>query len=213
MSLPTGNHFGVSATSAEVPDSFEVFKFVVTTDSDKPESQEEHTHEAPPVHRPNPRAQPASDIKNDDARFADLHDRLATLQQQISALHTQVLSDTSPRSRQHQEVLGRLAEIESAFLGKAKTDPVATQNLDRKIERIMADVRQTKTELHSALEKHVAGLQLGIQAGNDGVGRVIKAGSPGWFQIAALLAASQAVTVVGYWIYKTKRRAGSKKFL
>ncbi|QSZ30039.1 hypothetical protein DSL72_004557 [Monilinia vaccinii-corymbosi] len=42
IKLPLGYVFGISAASAENPDTFEVFKFVVTTDSHSPDDQVQH---------------------------------------------------------------------------------------------------------------------------------------------------------------------------
>ncbi|OAA68128.1 lectin family integral membrane [Niveomyces insectorum RCEF 264] len=43
--IPTGYHFGITAASAEVPDSMEIFKFVVMTDDGQGQHQSHESHE------------------------------------------------------------------------------------------------------------------------------------------------------------------------
>ncbi|KAJ8067987.1 hypothetical protein OCU04_003567 [Sclerotinia nivalis] len=117
IKLPLGYVFGVTAASAENPDSFEIFKFVVTTDSHTPDDQVQNPANQnqqqfqaannPPqqqnqqnqqnqqyqqqnqagVNLDIPGETPASDYKSSDAQFADLHNRLQAMMKHITALN------------------------------------------------------------------------------------------------------------------------------
>ncbi|RAL60543.1 hypothetical protein DID88_009739 [Monilinia fructigena] len=115
IKLPLGYVFGVTAASAENPDSFEIFKFVVTTDSHTPDNQVQNhagqnqqqfqaANNPPPNQQQNhqqnqgqdqrldiPGETPASDYKSSDAQFADLHNRLQAMMKHITALNARFL--------------------------------------------------------------------------------------------------------------------------
>lgn len=107
--MPAGYNFGVSAASAETPDSFELSQFIVESsgsggtgaDSSRAPSDQQPLMGSTPDFSKNPNSQPADDgwhyyedtpdapatnYKSQDDQFKDLHNRLMVIQHQLNSL-------------------------------------------------------------------------------------------------------------------------------
>ncbi|KAB8289815.1 hypothetical protein EYC80_010102 [Monilinia laxa] len=185
IKLPLGYVFGVTAASAENPDSFEIFKFVVTTDSHAPDDQVQNhagqnqqqfqaANNPPPNQQQNhqqnqgqdqkldiPGETPASDYKSSDAQFADLHNRLQAMMKHITALNRD-LSQYQANSLSRTDTLnGNINSLTKTIshlessLSKLESIPA----LERNLRDVANDVKSTKKELHEALDRHVLSLK------------------------------------------------------
>ena len=135
IKMPSGGYgFGITAASAEVPDSFELYKFIVTTAQgitrEEPRRMFDH-HEDMAHHGPqqdfhqaqqdflqqkhhqqqqqqqgdHPSDFPASQLfANQDAQFEDLHNRLQFMSHGIDYVMSSVEALTRQSEGQHQEV-------------------------------------------------------------------------------------------------------------
>ncbi|RFU30597.1 hypothetical protein B7463_g5738, partial [Scytalidium lignicola] len=168
IKLPVGYYFGMSAASSDNPDSFEVFKFIVNTDEREPEIQDpnqftqqqqlvqsEQAQDGPvnnaaegdiPSFSDPPEVQ-ASVIKDADAQFADLHNRLQAMMRHILAINRDLTAS-------QQAIKDRLNGLESML---SKLDSL--QGMDSRITTISSDVKQTKNDLHNALDRQISGLR------------------------------------------------------
>jgi mannose-binding lectin 1 len=213
--LPTGYQLGVTAASAENADSFEVFKFVVTTESMTPDgsSSNSNAKKDAPVNNAAPGSipafsepstdEPASSIP-ENAQFTDLHNRLQAMMRHISALNRDVSSTQDKTLKQYNSLDEKISRLESAL---DKLDSIAT--IAQKLGQIQADVRQTKADLHNALDREVAGLKSVVTDTH-----LTMLGSlPGIMGYVLVVLAGQVVTVVGYLAYKRRKNAGPKKYL
>ncbi len=177
--LPLGYNFGITAASAENPDSFEVFKFVTTTESHTPDVHDSNAGiqnqrmSRPPVannipspnQAPNPGFSPNNDIpsfsdppeapasqyKSSAEQFSDLHNRLQAMMRSINALHKANDLYSQQAAVRHEDLMGHIVRQENAL--------ERIEVLMKKLEEVQRDVKQTKSDLHNALDNHVAGLR------------------------------------------------------
>jgi len=237
IKLPLGYSFGLSAASAENPDSFEVFKFVLTTESHTPDAvdpnqptyQEAWKNQAQaqaPVG--NAAAQPvsknpqdpgaipsfsdppevdASSIKT-DAQFADLHNRLQAMMKHINSLSRELTQSQSVATLHANNLEGDFKRMESQL---SKLDDLVA--MGNKLNSIQADVRQTKADLHNALDRHVAGLRNEVRDSHANVLGSITSSAPGITGFLVVVFGSQALLVVAYLLYKKRKANGPKKYL
>ena len=228
ISIPAGYELGVTAASAENADSFEVFKLVTTTESMTPDvagsgnsnananaNQNDQTdnraRETPPSWAggssspppDTPADEPASSIPV-SAQFADLHNRLQGLTKYITALNRDVSATQSSILERYNTLEEKITRLERAL---SKFDSLST--IDKKLAEVQADVRQTKTDLHSALDRQVQGLKTVVRDGH----RTMLGSLPGVMGYVLVGVAGQGVTVLGYLVYKRRKNAGPKKYL
>ncbi|KAH8653094.1 concanavalin A-like lectin/glucanase domain-containing protein [Tricladium varicosporioides] len=233
IKLPAGNYFGITAASAENPDSFEVFKVVTTTDSHVPDvvghSQEPYIkdiHGAPSHHEEVKKDEhsqqqvhnqqhgdipsyhedtPASQYHSSAEQFADLHNRLQLMMKHISTLNRDLQTYQTLAAERHESLMTRIHSIEAS---------VKVQEGNPHVMRdIQSDVRQTKADLHNALDAHVAGLKTAVRDSHHSVlGTLAKSGTGlGKFVLVVIL--SQVVVVGAYVIYKRRKSGGHMKYL
>jgi len=120
--MPSGYYFGISAASAEIPDSFEAKKFTVSTtnavaredisqrrEANQQPNQQQQQQQAPPPAEQIPDT-PASNIRSQENQFADLHNRMQNLQHLVVSVLHEVREGQSQRDR-HDEVMKRVMSI------------------------------------------------------------------------------------------------------
>lgn len=177
IKLPLGYNFGITAASAENPDSFEIFKFVTTTESHTPDITDPNQgvqnagmgsaqnqgsgsgsspvqNQAAPGYIPafnDPPEAPASQYRSSNEQFADLHNRLQVMMKHMNAVHRQQDTYQQQAVNRYEDLMGHIARMENTL--------ERIEKLGKKVDEVQADVRQTKSDLHNALDKHVAGLR------------------------------------------------------
>ncbi|KAI9641517.1 hypothetical protein NHQ30_010329 [Ciborinia camelliae] len=185
IKLPLGYVFGITAVSAENPDSFEIFKFVVTTDSHIPDNQVQdaanQNQQTPPAANNPPQQQtqeqnqgqqqqqnldvpgeaPASNYKSSDAQFEDLHNRLQAMMKHIAALNRD-FSQYQASARTRIETVNVNINTLTSTISRlesslSKLDSVPS--LEKNLRALANDVRTTSRELHEALDGHVLTLK------------------------------------------------------
>ena len=119
IKLPSDYYFGITAASADTPDTFEVYKFVTTTSASiareeprrnqPPPAQQEHQYHQPPAYQQQQQQQhyedtQASRYTNQDAQFADLHNRLQIMAHAIDNIQQAVSKLTESSEGRHQEI-------------------------------------------------------------------------------------------------------------
>ena len=113
IKLPSDYYFGITAASADTPDTFEVYKFVTTT-SNSVAREEPQRHQAPPPQREQHQQQrqqqqhyedtQASRYTSQDAQFADLHNRLQIMAHAIDNIQQTVSKLSESAEGRHQEI-------------------------------------------------------------------------------------------------------------
>ena len=230
IKLPLGYSFGVSAASAENPDSFEVFKFVTTTESHTPDVQDANAAnqqqfggagEAQTQNQQNnnqdpgaipsfsdPPEVPAEQIKSSDAQFADLHNRLQAMMKHISAMNRDLNHYQVNAKSENDKLVAQISRLEASI---SKLDGLAS--MERKIDEIKGDVRQTKSDLHNSLDKHVMSLKSAVRDTHHSVIGSLAANAPSVALYVFVVLGSQALLVVAYVLYKRRKANGPKKYL
>ena len=160
--MPQNNYFGITAASAETPDSFEIFKFVTTaaTSFAPPPVQNQipipgnSYQKAPP-----PPAQNPGSATGDQAQANQLADILRTVQAMNQAM------DSSNRQAQqiNTELQNRILELQGQL---AKADQMAT--LQQKVQAMELALTTLRNEIRDKdYTAHFNDLRAGLNARHE----------------------------------------------
>jgi mannose-binding lectin 1 len=94
---------------------------------------------------------PASQYQSSAEQFSDLHNRLQAMMRNFNALHNIFNEEKQQAHIRHEELMGHIVRGDNSL--------ERIEKMMKKIEELQADVRQTKSDLHNALDRHVAGLR------------------------------------------------------
>ncbi|TKA61397.1 hypothetical protein B0A55_11646 [Friedmanniomyces simplex] len=241
VTLPPGYYFGITAATADNPDSFEVSKFTVSTNSP---SQPQHLNHpaarqgAPPALEKldrfpgSPKAVPdrsADEIKSQEDQFADLHNRLQGMTHQVANIFGEFDILQRKIEEKHEALMnalplsaGSAAPGSDQSIQQPRDNSAAINEIRRKIEGIERAVQHIQRDLEGKdYKQHINELQMavdGLKGGltehlPDTVARLIHASAPrmGMFVFVAL--AFQVMLVGAYVVYKRRRDRMPKKYL
>lgn len=238
IKLPSDYYFGVSAASAENPDSFEVHKFIVSTTTSttreepirqrfpdarnqqhqqpvqnqphQQSAQQAHANGQPPKKMASSQEIPpwiqdvmASNIKTDNDRFEDLHNRIQDLAHHVSAIYTALESLNSQTSA----LLDRLGPIDERLSHNVRiSEGTATtaQQVLRDLES--QDYKSLIAAMHRRLEDNHRDIPNVVKA-------VVKEHGLSWMSLLAIAFAVQVMVVGAYMVYKKRRNGAPKKYL
>ncbi|KAF2724169.1 lectin family integral membrane protein [Polychaeton citri CBS 116435] len=225
ISIPAGYYFGVTAATAENPDSFEIFKFVVQTgaSSAPPPLQQNQKQQQQPNHLPNaPEILPdssASEFTSTSQQFSDLHNRLQSLSHQLTSLFGEF------------ESIARKLDTSQAVLTNG-IDSLARDKLDvmnrriedthRRVEAIERNVDQVRRDVEgrdykehlTALQKTVDGVKGSLSGEfSENLGQAITASAPRMGMFIFVVIAVQIMMAGAYLVYKKRRDSAPKKYL
>lgn len=147
MKLPSGYYFGITAASAENPDSFETKGFIV---SSKMQQHGSHYDSAAgynnlPGTSQNNRGwywvaeedrvkdSLASSYKTEEARFQDLHDRITVLDHELNHLFQDLTILRKEQEKRHEELVRWLSPIHN--------HAESTRRIMEQVERLVKDVK------------------------------------------------------------------------
>lgn len=166
IKLPSDYYFGITAASADTPDTFEVFKFVATTSSSI--AREEPQRNQPPSPQQQYQQQQqqqqhhyedtqASQHTNQDAQFANLHNRLQIMAHAIDNIQQTVsrLSDIS--EGRHQEISrnvmsgDQLNAMDQRIQGIERT----VRDYQKEFQKLQSVLRDTHGNLMQSLPAHM----------------------------------------------------------
>ena len=161
IKLPSGYFFGVSAATAENPDSFEVNHFVVSTTAsitrEEPRAEKhprvEHFDKLPgsPEMLPD---QDAASLKKQDEQFADLHNRLQGMSHQIANIFAQFERISTSLDDKHNELIGKIPRSSEDAIG----------SLSRRIEDIERTVKIIQKDVEGRdYKEHLSNLQQAVE--------------------------------------------------
>jgi mannose-binding lectin 1 len=229
IKLPIGYNFGISAVSAENPDSFEIFQFVTTTESHSPDvvGAQDHQYSASQTqdeHHESNQKQNSGDIPAfsdppDEApekytssaeQFADLHNRLQVMMKHISTAHRDHMTFETDTNAHYRDVILRL----EALTNSVQSIKSIQQGLDTKLESVSKETNKIKHELHNALERHITGLKNEVRGTKDSMLEgVANSGGIGWGGLILVVVGSQVVTAGAYVLYKRRKSGNHMKYL
>ena len=177
ISLPSGYYFGLTAATADQPDSFEVHKFLVSTNV--PQGQENVVKGPPPPQQQPPQQPPqlqkldrlpsapeavpdkvAEDVKGQDAQFADLHNRLQGLTHQVANIFGEFEQLGRKLDERHNQIMGGMPNVPH---DKIDTLSRRLETIERNLEQVKRDVegkdyRENLNQLDQAIKSIQGGL-------------------------------------------------------
>lgn len=239
IKLPLGYNFGVTAASREIADSFEVFQFITTTESHTPDVQGSNgaqqiisdqdnlpargnskggfrapvskvvNNDIPSYSSSDLTDEPAEKYSSSSEQFADLHNRLQMMMKHVSTANRDHQHFQTETQEQHRALVGKLDSLSSSISRLSSS----FQSLENKLEAIHKDVRATKNELHSSLDRQVNGLRHDVRNTEDSIFAHVQEHSIGWGKIMLVIVLSQFVSVGAYLAYKKRKASMPKKYL
>lgn len=239
ISIPPGYKLGITAASADNPDSFEIFKMVVMSENVDP-SQDTHHQKVlsqdgvaqdggffanaeakdPPAYQAGSSGRWDSGFE-DDIADADAG-TITSSAAQFADLHSRIQSTNHHLSTifkriTQQDIAGetRHAEIAKQINDLkgllSKLDKI--DSLESKITNLEAEMRKLKgdvTNKVNSAERSIKGVVTDTHATLHDV--VKEHASPGHGRLIAVIVGSQLILVAGYVIYK-KKKSSPKKYL
>ena len=171
VKLPSDYYFGITAASADVPDSFEAYKFVVTTSSsiarEEPRrgqipqqgnQQQQQQGQLPPQGYQQQQLfqdTPASQYKSQDTQFEDLHNKIQIIAHSLDSLSQQV-------SKLAQNSEGRHAEISRNVMSADQLN--AMDQRIQGIEKTVKDYQGEFTRMHRVFESSHSNMMQNLPA-------------------------------------------------
>lgn len=242
ISIPSGYKFGITAASADNPDSFEIFKMVVMTDNIDPSkdrqdnggqqvlgSQEQHDGGMfgqaagdPPAAAPGKSSgRWDSSFGDDDIADADAG-TLVSSKEQFADLHSRLQSvnhhlSTIFRKMASQDSVGETRHAEIAHqLGDLKgvlSKLNRLDDLETKIGSLEGEIRRLKGDVTSKVSSSERSIK-GLVADTHATmhDHVKEHAGTGHWRLIAVIIGSQLILVGGYVYYK-KKKSSPKKYL
>lgn len=155
--IPSGYGFGLTAASAEAPDSFEVFNFQLFT-SQEITREEPHRETAQQIqHQPDAQA---SSYQSSDAQFEDLHNRLQTIAHAVEKLDTELGTLRGDSYVRHQEISRGLMTRETINTIASHSDKLdriekTVNAFQGQISNLQGAFKDSHLSLTESLPKHV----------------------------------------------------------
>ncbi|WPH04882.1 Hypothetical protein R9X50_00777900 [Acrodontium crateriforme] len=222
VQLPKTNYFGITGTTGDNPDSFEVTKFIVTT-------PEPHHHYNTPTSGqgvPNmdnmksnimpgsPAMQPdhdADEFKTQSAQFEDLHNRLQGMQHSLLTIFGELNTisgkvdhqkDNMPRN--NDDLMNRInSRVESM-------ERMLVMMESRDYERKLNNMQRSVDDLKRSLDSIKGGLAGEL---HEKLGHVITSAAPRMGTFVGVIVAVQILLAIAYVVYKRRINSMPKKYL
>ncbi|KAL9104985.1 MAG: hypothetical protein Q9163_000157 [Psora crenata] len=199
--LPAGYYFGLTAASAETPDSFEVYKFLLYT---SPSITREEPQKNQPPSSQQPQDVHASSSQSSESQFENLQNRLQTITHAIDRLDVQLSKLVGDLDRRHREVSRGLMTKETIDHIAAHTD-----KLDR-IERTVNSFQGQITNLQGAVKDSHRSMTEGLP---KHMSHIITTKGPRMSLLIFIFVIIQVMLFGVYAVYKRRSKQGPKKYL
>ncbi|KAI8628579.1 concanavalin A-like lectin/glucanase [Xylariaceae sp. FL1651] len=235
ISIPPGYHFGITAASADNPDSFEVFKLVVMTEDlnaksdglppppqQQQQQQQQQQSQAQTNYGRNNQNNPSTDdpfedsvpdtsadtITSSKAQFADLHNRLQSVNHHLSTIFRQVASVNNVGEKRHEETSQMMNDLKQAMSKLDKLDWVTNE-----ITKLQRDIQNMKSELNNKVRDSENNMKKFISTNHGSMlEHVATQATPRHGTLIFVIIGSQIVLVLGY-IYYERKKTSPKKYL
>ncbi|KAK2031868.1 legume-like lectin family protein [Colletotrichum zoysiae] len=227
LKIPPGYTFGITAASADNPDSFEIFKMVVMSDNlhssgdnGQQQAHEQKANQGEPSSK-NPRGgneeqldleeipdASADSITSSRAQFADLHNRLQTINHQIGTVFRAIHQIDQHAERRHEETSKMIDSLRQELRKLEKVN-----DLEGRIGGLEREVRAMRTDLNLQMKNTEHSIKGYMSDHHASLSSHIVAATPGHGKLIAVIIGSQVVLVVGYLLYKRRKNSMPKKYL
>lgn len=231
--LPAGYHFGITASSAENPDSFEVHKFIVSasTASVGREDPSKGHHEQPPIHQgqQQQRHEPekkkettvgdipdmlsdvlAANIRSQEDQFADLHNRIQIVNHKVNDIVHLLEEINTKLDQRHNEIISHVKPAND------RSD-AALRNVEKVERTVMAIQRDLENKDYKDLLHMVHNTVLNSQASlskelPDAMHKIVSSSRPKLRNFLLVVVAVQ-IALFGAWRLYKSRKSVPKKYL
>jgi mannose-binding lectin 1 len=199
ITLPSDYSFGISAASAETADSFEIFKFVLSTTSST--TREEPTKSPPQNAHAAPEDAKASTIVSQESQFADLHDRLQNMAHVLDGVYEEVVKLSLLSEGRHQEIARNFVSGDklNAMDQKLQSIETTVQGYQQQFLGLQKLVRDSHSRLTVGLPQHMS--------------EIISTKSPRMGFLLFIFISFQLLLAGSYVVYKRRRANAPKKYL
>jgi len=210
VSLPIDYHFGITAASADPPDSFEVFKFVLTSAPTAGSSQGQFQQQARQVvsdSLPRNDDRPASQFTTSETQFEDLHNRLNQLSKSIANLFTELTKHTAVEESRFQQLLSN-GQVINSLDGRVA-------NLERVISNLEHELKSSDHKTQFAkLSEQIAQTHVGVTEDvPQRLREYVQAHTPRIGFILYSFMAFQTCCIGAFAWYKWRKSTMPKKYL
>lgn len=235
VNLPEGYYFGISAASAENPDSFEIHKFVVSTinsykqgEPDKHQQQqnlasqqihEQQTHKQQPMGSSTDQQNIpkmledvlAGNIRSQQDQFADLHNRIQIINNRVYEMYDRIEQMQRESEQRYNNIMNRLVPTDdrsAAVLRNVEKVERTTMQVLRDLES--KDFKDMMNQVHRALENNQESLSRSLPLA---MGAVYGSHKPSLISFLFIAVAVQIMVTGAYIVYKKRRNSAPKKYL
>ena len=222
VKFPSNYYFGISAASAETPDSFELSKFLIHSAYGGSTAQQ-HQQPPPPAQAPiSPQhdySSPPSNVEY-SAQHHELLNRLHTLSQNIENVNRELSGLSHQQNERHND-------LKAAFANMPAYPSAAIDTIERRMEMLATDMTHMKKDMREAgfgtgeYRTSLSNLQAALREGHTellgslprSMGEIVSTQAPKMWTFLFCLMAFQLVLVAGYVVYKQRWKNSPKKLL
>lgn len=207
--LPSGYYFGVSAASADTPDSFELYKFV--TSSAPGITRELPKRDPPSQQAPPPASNPGGQINDQGSQassnaqfavqFTNLQNRIQALSQSLDNVLREVQQLSTKSDARHQDLSHRVTSNEQLNSMNQRIQSIETtlQGYQGQFSSIHGVLKDSHSTLNEGLTQHMT--------------HIISTKSPKIGTFVVVIIIFQLLLAGIYVMYKRRRANGPKKYL
>ncbi|KAI0512781.1 legume-like lectin family protein [Xylaria bambusicola] len=242
ITIPPGYQYGISAASADNPDSFEIFKLVVMTQDlaaksngapptqQKQQNDGQNQAKAQTSYGRNNRDTnnaksdetfdesipdaSADTITSSKAQFADLHNRLQSVNHHLSTIFRQNAGMNNMNEKRHEETSRMIDDLKSSLSKIDKLDKLdRLEWLVGEVTKMQRDIQSIKTDMNNRISQSENNLKRAISS-NHGtmLEHVAVQATPRHGKLIFVIIGSQIILVAGY-IYYERKKTLPKKYL
>jgi mannose-binding lectin 1 len=236
VNIPSGNFIGITAATPETPDSFEIFKMVVMSETgaggynsneakdSSPPPPVRQSYSKPPINNDQDSivAEDFDDnIPDEDAdifqtskqQFQDLHNRLQSSTHQLSAIFRTVNKHHQMDERRHSELRELVAELKTDFRAEMTKTSDSINELQRRIKDLEKENRGIRNDLGKKIQANERVVKGYLTDHHATLSQAVLDSMPRHRTMALMFIGAQLVLVAAYFVYKKRKSAGSKKYL
>lgn len=235
--IPSGYNFGVSAASADNPDSFELFKLAVLTsenhheqhggnnnNNDNKPQQDYGSNDQGKKQRmtfgrggqaaiedpfdnviPDETAEKITSVKS---QFADLHNRLQSVNHHLSTIFRSVSQYATIDEQRHAETSVMIGEIKGLLSRFDKLDV-----LEQRLRDIENEMRGMRHEVTGRLRDHESNIKYHVTEKHENLSKDVKGHQKSGHTKLILVVIGSQVLLVGAFVYYKRRKTSPKKYL
>ncbi|KAJ2906194.1 putative lectin family integral membrane protein [Zalerion maritima] len=152
--------------------------------------------------------QDADSITSSKAQFADLHNRLQSVNNHLSTIFRQVASQNSIGERRQEELSSQINDLKQMM---SKLD--AIDDLKKTVQNIQKQVNNIKRDLGNQIRNNENNLKSYVSDTHDALHQKVLDAAPGHGKLIMVIIGSQLFMAGVYLYYKKRKNSSPKKFL